>query len=149
MVTGMDTQITQVQQIGRYHRSGAVLTLAFLVLVSACTSVRSQDLQRRTFIGLDLATHGSKMVVRHIDPGSTAENAGIRVGDILLAIGRIAISDPNQLVLASRAYRAASFVGERQDRAPLPRRLGYLALLRRKRIYSHKSLNRISVWRGF
>jgi uncharacterized protein len=85
-------------------------TLALLAFVCACASLRSQELQRRTFIGLDLAKQGSAMVVKRVEAGSTAQNAGVVVGDTLLAIGAIPISDSNQLTLASRTYRAGATI---------------------------------------
>ena len=46
-----------------------------------------------------------------VQPGSAAEAAGVRVGDILLALGDVAISDPN----FGPAYRARFRNAEGQD----------------------------------
>jgi predicted metalloprotease with PDZ domain len=80
------------------------------VLLCPPASTWCQELQRRSFIGLELVGQGPRLIVRHVETGSTAENAGVVVGDTLLAIGGIAISDANQLTLASRTYRAGTSI---------------------------------------
>lgn len=57
-----------------------------------------------------VTSEGSTVVVRSVETGSTAADAGIVPGDALVRIGRIAISRPEQLESAARTYRAGTTV---------------------------------------
>ena len=83
-------------------------TAILIVYLFALRCGWCQDLQRRTFFGLDLIRKGSAMVVQHVESGSTAADAGIVPGDLLLRIGQIAISDSDQVGVAARRYRAGT-----------------------------------------
>ncbi|WP_419731028.1 Do family serine endopeptidase [Lichenicola sp.] len=55
----------------------------------------------RQQLGVDDSTHG--VVVRAVRPGSPAESAGIQAGDIIVAVGNIAVNNPHQVVDAVHA----------------------------------------------
>jgi len=82
----------------------------FLVFLFSSRCGWCQDLQRRTFIGLDSARKGSAIVVQRVEHAGTAEDAGILPGDVLVSIGQIPISDPDQVGLAARRYPAGTNV---------------------------------------
>jgi uncharacterized protein len=46
--------------------------------------------------------------VQRVESGGTAEDAGLLPGDLLVSIGQIAISDPDQISVAAHRYRAGT-----------------------------------------
>ena len=60
------------------------------------------DTIREPRLGLGGAADSAGVRITAVQPGSAAEAAGVRVGDVLLALGDVAISDPN----FGPAYRA-------------------------------------------
>ena len=81
----------------------AMLALAGLRLAA--------DTIREPRLGLGGAADSGGVRITAVQPGSAAEAAGVRVGDILLALGDVAISDPN----FGPAYRARFRNAEGQD----------------------------------
>ncbi len=69
------------------------------------------DTIREPRLGLGGAADSGGVRITAVQPGSAAEAAGVRVGDILLALGDVAISDPN----FGPAYRARFRNAEGQD----------------------------------
>jgi predicted metalloprotease with PDZ domain len=69
------------------------------------------DTIREPRLGLGGGADSAGVRITAIQPGSAAEAAGVRVGDILLALGDVAISDPN----FGPAYRARFRDAEGQD----------------------------------
>jgi uncharacterized protein len=82
----------------------------FLVLLFSGLHGSCHDLQRRTLIGLDATRKGSAIVVQHVENAGTAKDAGVLPGDVLVSIGEIAMSDPDQVSVAARKYRAGTNV---------------------------------------
>ena len=89
----------------------AVLALAGLRLAA--------DTLREPRLGIGGAADSAGVRITAVQPGSAAEAAGVRVGDVLLAIGDVAITDPN----FGPAYRARFKDAEGQD-LPLKVRRG-------------------------
>jgi predicted metalloprotease with PDZ domain len=81
----------------------AVLALAGLRLAA--------DTLREPRLGIGGAADSAGVRITAVQPGSAAEAAGVRVGDVLLALGDVAISDPN----FGPAYRARFRDAEGQD----------------------------------
>jgi len=81
----------------------AMLALAGLRLAA--------DTIREPRLGLGGAADSAGVRITAVQPGSAAEAAGVRVGDILIALGDVAISDPN----FGPAYRARFRNAEGQD----------------------------------
>jgi predicted metalloprotease with PDZ domain len=69
------------------------------------------DTLREPRLGIGGAADSAGVRITAVQPGSAAEAAGVRVGDILLALGDVAISDPN----FGPAYRARFRDAEGQD----------------------------------
>ncbi|HTC23741.1 MAG TPA: PDZ domain-containing protein [Gemmatimonadales bacterium] len=69
------------------------------------------DTIREPRLGLGGAADSAGVRITAVQPGSAAEAAGVRVGDVLLALGDVAISDPN----FGPAYRARFRNAEGQD----------------------------------
>jgi predicted metalloprotease with PDZ domain len=69
------------------------------------------DTIREPRLGLGGAADSGGVRITAVQPGSAAEAAGVRVGDILLSLGDVAISDPN----FGPAYRARFRNAEGQD----------------------------------
>ena len=70
--------------------------------------MRQPEPQMRAWVG---AADSAGVRITAVQPGSAAEAAGVRVGDVLLALGDVAISDPN----FGPAYRARFRDAEGQD----------------------------------
>jgi uncharacterized protein len=94
----------------RRHYSVKSWVTVFLVLLFSGLHGSCEDLQRRTFIGLDAIRKGAAIVVQHVENAGTAKDAGILPGDVLVSIGEIPISDPDQVNVAARRYRAGTNV---------------------------------------
>ena len=69
------------------------------------------DTLREPRLGIGGAADSAGVRITAVQPGSAAETAGVRVGDVLLALGDVAISDPN----FGPAYRARFRDAEGQD----------------------------------
>jgi predicted metalloprotease with PDZ domain len=69
------------------------------------------DTIREPRLGLGGAADSGGVRITAVQPGSAAEAAGVRVGDVLLALGDVAISDPN----FGPAYRERFRNAEGQD----------------------------------
>ncbi len=69
------------------------------------------DTIREPRLGLGGAADSGGVRITAVQPGSAAEAAGVRVGDVLLSLGDVAISDPN----FGPAYRARFRNAEGQD----------------------------------
>ena len=83
------------------------------------------DTIREPRLGLGGAADSAGVRITAIQPGGAAEAAGVRVGDILVALGDVAISDPN----FGPAYRARFKDAEGQDLPIKVRRGGELLTL--------------------
>jgi pimeloyl-ACP methyl ester carboxylesterase len=116
---------------GRNYTMKRWLTVFFVFLFSFRCGW-CEDLQRRTFIGIDATRKASATVVQRVQSGGTAEDAGILPGDALVSIGQIAISDPDQVSVAERRYRAGTNIqftvqrdGQQLEKAALGRGAPY------------------------
>jgi predicted metalloprotease with PDZ domain len=95
----------------------AMLALAGLRLAA--------DTIREPRLGLGGAADSAGVRITAVQPGGAAEAAGVRVGDILVALGDVAVSDPN----FGPAYRARFKDAEGQDLPIKVRRGGELLTL--------------------
>lgn len=100
-------------------RFGAILVAA-AVLGTTMTAIASPGGGGRTaFFGVRTEEHRDGLIVREVSPGSPAEQAGIQVGDVLLALDGAPMRRPDeliQLVFTSNPGRVAH-VRVRHERA--------------------------------
>jgi uncharacterized protein len=82
-----------------------ILCLLFLLTISLAHAA-GQELRRRVYLGLGFEPQGSRLLINSVTPGSTAEAAGLQPGDVLLRVGDLEITGPEQLSEALRRYRA-------------------------------------------
>ena len=77
-----------------------------MLFIDPTTHALSQQLRRRAFLGAEVASKDLHVIVAKVVPSSSAAEAGLLVGDILLRIGTASISDPAEAIAAVRTYRS-------------------------------------------
>lgn len=81
--------------------------------VLALAGLRAREI-RMPRLGVTTTPDGDSVRVGAVEPGSAAAEAGVRPGDVLLALGEVGVRDPN----FGAAYRAR--YGQAADGTPLP-----------------------------
>lgn len=97
-----------------YNLAGVICCLFLLALAHGRAS--GQELRRQVYLGVGFEPQGSRLLIKGVSPGGTAEAAGLLPGDALLRVGDVAIDGPEHLGEALRRYRAgdrATFLVER------------------------------------
>ena len=98
-----DAWLTQLRHVGSAmrvkaaHEEGVLRTTtgrAMPVLAQQLVLTRPSA---SAAIGMHLVTKGGKEVVADVEPGLAAERAGVRTGDVILAVGRTAALSVEQV----------------------------------------------------
>ncbi len=84
------------------------MTAIFIAFLCSLQCGWCQGLARRSFIGLHVTRRSSFVVVQAVEANSTAADAGILRGDVLLKIGEVAVARPEYLEIVERRYRAGA-----------------------------------------
>jgi S1-C subfamily serine protease len=76
----------------RFSVRSVVVLLIFTLVVSAFGFVAAQDNSSAPFVGVGLTSANNGVRVDQVQPGSPADNAGVKVGDIITAIDTKAVT---------------------------------------------------------
>jgi pimeloyl-ACP methyl ester carboxylesterase len=84
----------------------ACVILCLLLLTLSHGRASGQQLRRRGSLGAGIEPQGSRLLIKSVSPGGTAEAAGLMAGDVLLRVGDVEITGVEPLGEALRRYRA-------------------------------------------
>jgi S1-C subfamily serine protease len=60
---------------------------------------------QRGFLGIGLRPDEDKVVIEHVEPGSPAEKAGLKEGDVLVKVGKTEVKDTDSVIKAVQATK--------------------------------------------
>src|SRR6516165_9042407 len=61
---------------------------------------KSAPSAQRGFLGIGLKPDEEKVVIEHVEPGSPAEKAGLKEGDVLVKVGKTEVTDAASVIKA-------------------------------------------------
>lgn len=113
-----------------------LLILSSAALSSAACSEEPDALPRRVQFGVAVTpAPGGGLQVRAVTPGLTAASAGVREGDVLVAVGGISLNVPPDLVSVGAGHRAGDLLVFKVRRANVDLELQSIALPRAVETY--------------
>ena len=98
------------------NRGMGHIVLCLLLLALGIERSSAMELARRAYLGAAIEPEGTRLLIKSVFPGGTAEAAGITPGDALIRIDDAPIGGPEELGRVLRRYRAgdrAAFLVER------------------------------------
>jgi S1-C subfamily serine protease len=103
-------------KLGRWMAVALAATLAVPVVADekgkkcdmdaeTCCSKMAAELKNRGWVGIEMNDEGGRLTVTRVVPGSPAESAGLRVGDVLVALNGTAFGEKNKAEIKT-SYKA-------------------------------------------
>src|ERR1700761_235041 len=86
--------------MGLRQNTTLFVAVAFLALLVSPCSAQSPTLGRRAVFGAAVADDPGGVRISAIVPGSPAANAGLKIGDVLTALGTMPVSTPPDFIKA-------------------------------------------------